>query len=96
MDIILGELALDDLKTVFLYYESYSRDLANKSLDKFNDFLNNLKVFPQMGTIFEDTDYRKIPLSMFKNYVLFYEIDHFNNIIYVHRILNVKNNFSEL
>ena len=91
----LLQSSLDDLEEIVLFISSDNKNRAiswkNEEIKK----INNLSLFPEMGTLVPDKKISSIGFRMFPvgNYIIFYVIFEQHEEITILRILNAKRDY---
>ena len=96
-EVVVSQLAIDDLNEIVGYYESLSHSYINSVIDKFENNINSLAVFPRNGRIIPELSrqgiekYRELIQG---NYRIVYEV--MDEKVIVHTVIDSRRNFEDI
>lgn len=83
---VFSQESREDAKAIQLYLRQFSQNAPSRFKDTLRDKINKVKENPHMYEPYRyQPKYRSMPIE---KYLLFYEVDDKQNIIYVFRILH--------
>lgn len=94
----LLQSALDDLEEIVLFISSDNKNRAIIWKNELMKNINNLSLFPEMGTLVPDKQISSIGFRMFLvgNYIVFYVIFEQQEEITILRVLNAKRDYPRM
>ena len=94
MNIIFFENASNDIDEIAEYISKDSFFIAEKFTLKLIDYIYNLSIFPELGTlILKQYNIRKL---VYRNYIIIYQLNYNSNSINIIKILNSKQDFNTI